>query len=358
MSRLHTLALAAALCLGAAGALAQSDATASSAATHIKSQYEHGLGGLKRVAIPTFFVQFVRDQGIERDGGSLGMFQKQSATYFTQTRNVDPALLQKIADQLYDNLVGDLKTAGIEVVPIAEMDANSDFQEIRKVARQSPFADSMEMGSGRNKHMAVNVMVSAKGLPIVTRNVADQKWLPGNLGEGMSGMTLILGAAKAAQAWSAPLLNVRLTVSMVEQKGKGWGSSSSRPDFLLNRWVTLKTSTWEFSSDPYARFVEEGTAMNLTNARLSLSPDPNLLKLTQPVPIVGLELSGAKGEGVSSRGSGLLGALGRAAGGSDAGGADAYIDVEPANFSQKVTEGGSQVLKLFVEALVSRKAPS
>ena len=60
-----------------------------SVADYVKAQESGGLGANKRVAISSFFIQFVRDQGIERSAGSFGMFQAQSATYFTQTRGVD-----------------------------------------------------------------------------------------------------------------------------------------------------------------------------------------------------------------------------------------------------------------------------
>jgi hypothetical protein len=72
-------------------ALAQTPASDQplSVADYVKAQESGGLGPNKRVAISSFFIQFVRDQGIERSAGSFGMFQAQSATYFTQTRGVD-----------------------------------------------------------------------------------------------------------------------------------------------------------------------------------------------------------------------------------------------------------------------------
>ncbi len=313
--------------------------------------------GLKRVAIGTFFVQFVRDQGIERSAGSFGMFQGQSATYFTQVRGAEPAVLQSVADALYDGMVADLKAAGIEVVPIAEMDANPDYQEIRKAGKPSPAMAQFETGTGNTKHMSVNVLVSAKGLPIVTRHVIDKKWLTGRAfpGEAMQGMTLVLGAGKAAQALKAPMLNVRLTVALAEQKGKGWGSVATRPDFVLNRWVRIGEARWEFDTDPYPRFVEEGTAVTMTNTTMDIAPSPFVMQLKQAVPIVGLEIRGVKGEGVSSRGSGLLGALGRAAGGTEAAPADAYLDIEPANFAARLVEDGRPVIRVFVDAIAGAK---
>jgi hypothetical protein len=319
-----------------------------SVTNYIRAEESGGLGANKRLAISSFFIQFVRDQGIERSAGSFGMFQAQSATYFTQTRGVDVVLLQTVADRLYDGFVADLKAGGIEVVPQSELEANANFQEIRKAATPSPLVDRIETGAGKNKHMAVNMLVSAKGLPIVLNGLLDKKWLPSDGGQSLRGMTLVLGSATAAKALQAPLLAVRLTVSMIEQKGKGWGSSAQYGNMIL------KSASWEFDTDPLPRFVEGGTAIFVNGVNLSGLPSSrNLFTLTKPVPVLGLELSGVKGGGTNARGSGLLGALGRAVQGAETSDADAYIDIQPENFTAQITKGGQQVLGLFVKAMTT-----
>lgn len=312
-------------------------------------------GGAKRVAISTFFVQFVRDLGIERDAGTFGMFQGQSRTFFTSVRGVEPAVLQQVADGLYDSFVKDLEAGGVQVLPQATLDANPDYQALRQAGKASPVTSSLETGTGRNQHMAVNVFVSAKGLPFIARNVLDKKWLTGEAfpGEGYAGMVMVLGPSKIAQALQSGLLNVRLTVALVEQKGKGWGGTSVRPDFVLNRWVKTAEASWQFETDPYARWVEEGTQLMLSNPNGEFNPNPFVLALKQPVPIAGLEMSGAKGAGGNARGSGLLGALGRAVSSADAAPADLYIDVNAANFAERLLAEGRPLMKLFAEALAA-----
>jgi hypothetical protein len=158
---------------------------------------------------------------------------------------------------------------------------------------------------------------------------------------------VVLGSATAAKALQAPLINVRMTVSMVEQKGKGWGSSAQFGNMIH------KTASWSFEGDPMPRFVDGGTAMMVHGVNLSgLPSSKNVITLAKSVPITGLQLTSEKGEGTSARGSGLLGAIGRAAGGTDQG-ADAYIDVDPANFSTCVVEGGTRVVNLFARALTT-----
>lgn len=350
MSAVRWLAFAAMLGAGCSQAWAQAAGGGSplSVADYIKAEQSGGLGTNKRVAIASFVLQLVRDQGIERDAGSFGMFQGKSATYFTQTRGADPALLQSLADKLYDDFVVALKAAGVDVVPQAELDANPEFQAIRKASPKSPVTESLETGTRNDKHMAVNVLVAAKGLPLMTYGVDDKKWLPPQASAVGSLQTMVLGSATAAKAMQAPLINVRMTLSMVVQKGKGWGSSAQFGNMIH------KTASWTFEGDPLPRFVEGGTAVMVHGVNLSGLPSSrNLITLVKPVPITGLQLSSEKGEGgASARGSGLLGAIGRAAGGTDQA-ADAYIDIDPANFSASVGEGGAKVTELFARALTS-----
>jgi hypothetical protein len=359
IGRRSIVAVVAAMALGfALPARSQTpDGTPLQLSEHIRVAMGSAPAGLKRVAISTFFVQFVRDLGIERDAGSFGMFQGQSATYFTQVRGADPLALQKVADALYDALVEDLKAAGLEVVAQADLDANADYQALRAAGKATPLTESLEHGARRDKHMAVNTFVSAKGLPFIARNVLDNKWLPGQAfpGEGYAGMTMVLGPGKVAQALKAGMLNLRLTVALVEQKGKGWGGVSARPDFVLNRWVKTAEANWQFETDPYARWVADGTQFMLSNGDGGLNPNPYVVALKQAVPIVGLEIKGTKGEGGNARGSGLLGAIGRAATGGAATGADLYIDVNADNLAERLIADGRPVMKLFAAALSSPK---
>jgi hypothetical protein len=351
MNTIRALAVAALIGSCASPASAQAPAAADAAlavADYVKTKQAGGMGQHKRVAIGSFVLQFVRDQGIERDAGSFGMFQGKSATYFVQVRGADPAFMQSVADKLYDNFVASLKAAGVEVVPQAELDANPQYQEIRKASPPSPMTESLERGSGKDKHMAVNVLVTAKGLPLMLYGVDDRKWLPPSMSAVGSLQTMVLGGAQAAQALQAPLINVRMTVAMVEPKGKGSFSSTHFGN------VITKTASWEFDADMSPRFVEAGSVVMVHGVVLNGLPSShNVITLVKPVPITGLDLSRERGEGgASARGSGLLGAIGRAAGGTDKA-ADAYVDIDPANFSSNVVVGGTKVLDLFAKALTT-----
>lgn len=290
----------------------------------IKGDDDLKLKVVKRVAIPNFFVQFVRDEGIEIKASR----HKDMLTYFTQTREVSDAVLQKVADQLYDDFVGELKTAGIEVMPIDEMDTNPDFQAIRKEGRKSPFIEEANgRGLGKEQLMGVSILTSAKGLPINIMNTFDKKWLSPGVSDSFKGATLGRASYNLAKAWKVPVLNVRMTVSMITQKG------------------TSYTTSWKFKTDLYPRFVEGGTLITV------FDDSDKRFVLTRPVVIKDLEITGTEGGGAGARGSGLFGALGRAVGGSKDMKADCYIDVNPDNFTARVNGRGKEVARLFIEAM-------
>lgn len=337
-----------ALAIGPAFAQSAGTAAAPTVAEFIKAEQPGVLGGRKKVAIATFTLQLVRDQGIERSAGTFGMFQGQSASYFTQTR-IDQATLQAVADRLYDTFVAELKAGGVDVVPQAELDADPNYQELRKIAVASPFSDTLNTGKGKDQVMGVNLLTAAKGLPIITQGLQDKKWFPTQTEGYGSLMKVVLGGATTAKTLQAPLLHVKLALSMVELKGRGWGGSSQFGN------LTVKSASWNFDADPLPRFVEGGTAVLVSGADLSGQPQPRgLLTLAKAIPVTGLELTASAGEGGNARGSGLLGALARAASGTNTTAADAYLDVEPANFSARVADGAGQVLRLFVQAMTTR----
>jgi hypothetical protein len=304
-------------------------------ADFVKTSGKGKLAGVTRVAIPNFFVQFVRDQTIERKG-RLG-----SDSYTTQVRGIETATLQQIADALYDGFVAELQAAGVEVVPAETLEANADFSELRKVARVSPYTEESSMGGskGDNNHQGVSVLVSAKNLPINIRNTIDDYWLKPNASDGFK-VSLVTTPMKVSQALNVPLLDVRLTVAMATLKGRVSNSGSSYS-------VTPQTTSFSFDADLYPRFVDGGSLV-----ALSSSEGGTIYSLTQPVIIKDLSFALEKGKGTGSRGAGLLGAISRAAGGSAEMDADAYIDLQAEDFSNKMTARGKEVAHLFVEAMI------
>jgi hypothetical protein len=291
------------------------------------------LKGVKKVAIPNFYLQFVRDEGIETKARE-GMYARGSMSYFTQTR-VSDEILQKVTDQLYDSFVAELKASGIEVMAVEEMEKHKAFKALRESARKSPFIEESNTGDGSKYLLGVSVLTSARGLPINILNTHDERWLRTGISDGFK-RALAVSPEELAEDWKIPLINVRLTMSMITQKG----SSSSYS------YGGMNTSNYKFKTDIYPRFVEEGTMVSVLT-----DDDDNKVVLTQPAVIKGLQIAGSDGNGAGARGSGIFGVLGRAIGGSADKPADTYIDVDEANFASTVTVRGRELAHLFIEAL-------
>jgi hypothetical protein len=273
------------------------------------------------------------------------MFGGQSATYTVQTRGADPAVLQGLADALHDAFVEDLKAAGYEVVPPAELLARPEFQELRGAGKPSPLVEEVGTGRGRGQTMSVQVLAAAHGLPVLRGAVPDERWLPPTLDDGMKARAYTLGGAKASFGLKAALLNVRLTLSMTEPKGKGSGGVSTFGN------LRIASASWQFEADPNPRFVEGGSQLQLSLGNNEYSADRAGFVLAKAVPIEGLALTASAGEGGNARGSGLLGALSRAVSGTADQAADAYLDVDPAEFSPRAAAEGRRVLRGFVAAI-------
>jgi hypothetical protein len=308
----------------------------------VKVKGKGKLTGVKRVAIPNFYVQFVRDQTIERKG-RLG-----ADSYTTQTRGIENDTLQKIANDLYDGLVAELLATGIEVVAPEALEAADGFSDVRKAARVSPYTEESSTGGGKRdeKHQGVSILMSAKNLPINVRNTIDEYWLTPNAGDGYK-VSLVTAPMKVSKALDVPLLDVRLTVAMAAIKGTVSNSGGTFGSYASGIGYDASSTTFKFEADVFPRFVEGGSMVALVTPK-----GGTFFTLKTPVVIKGLALSLEKGAGSGSRGAGLLGAIGRSVGGQSKMDADAYIDVQADDLSSKLTARGREITHLLVEAMI------
>lgn len=310
-------------------------------ADFVKVSGKGRLTGVSRVAIPNFYVQFVRDQTIERKG-RLG-----ADSYTIQIRGVENETLQGLADNLYDGLVAELKAAGIEVVAPEMLEATNGFSDIRKAARVSPYTEESSSGGGKRdeKHQGVSMLVSAKNLPVNIRNTIDDYWLTPNAGDGFK-VSLVTAPMKVAQALDVPLLDVRLTVAMAALKGAVTNSGSTFGSSASGLGYNGATTSFKFEADLFPRFVNGGSMVALITPKGGTT-----FTLKKPVVIKDLAYALEKGNGTGSRGAGVLGALSRVAGGQSKMEADAYIDLQAADVSSKATARGREIAHLLVEAM-------
>jgi hypothetical protein len=339
----------------------------------LKGQVPDDLPALKRVAITTFFVQYVTDFGIETK-------RKRGGSFYSKWKEPSPEALQATTDALYTQLVADLKAAGVEVVAGDQVDAQEAMAELRAVGRPSPARVD------DNTLRKTSTLVTARKLPLVLATLPDAKlpsyatrplegtdppgnlmgwdkqasdWLLGSNLELRSLSTIYFGQAKIAQNLNATALNVRLAVALVDMGVTTCGN--------VHGWVAGLAGCESYADvtgliKPNPRFVEAGTVFSFSQA----GGNPghrHVVALQKPVPIAGLKVTSDPERksldhslfGVrSSRGSGLLGALMGGAG-VNKDEADFWISVDAAGLEPALTAAGSTVFKELAQMLVNAK---
>jgi hypothetical protein len=349
------------LAILAAPALAATDVTSPQGL--LKGQLPDNTAALKRVAITTFFVQYVTDFGIEtkRKGGG---------TFFSKWKGPPPEVLQAATDALYVQLVADLKAAGMEVVANDELAAQAAMADLRKAARPSPATVN---DSSIKK---VSTLVAAQNLPLVLASLPDvrlssyatrplegtdgpgnlvgwdkqsSQWLLGSNMELMSLGSIHIGQAKIAQGANAIALNVRLTIPLVDM-GITTAGNAGGGFFGAGKTTGL--------IKPNARFVEAGTVFSFAHGGQQA-----VLGLQTPVPITGLKVTTnidkvSLDETIfgkqSARGSGLLGLLNRSAGGASED-ADFWVSFDAAELQPALVSAGSTIFKELAQVMAGAK---
>lgn len=333
----------------------------------LKGQVPDDLAALKRVAITTFVVQYVTDIGISSK-------RNESDVFFSKWKEPAPEVLQATADALYAQLVADLKAAGVDVVPAAEVAAHEAMADLRKVAQPNPavFASSTLMKASK--------LFSAQGLPLVVATVQDAKlssyatkpldntdpprnlvgfdrqakeWLGGGGSEVFSLATIFLGQAKVATSLNATALNVRLTVPLVDLGVTTCGNTPGSCSGWSNVTGLVK---------PNARIVEGGTVFSFMQSTGNPGHQ-HVVALQQPVPITGLNVStdvpkyevtsGLFGSGKrTARGGGLLGALAGGAGMNDEK-ADFWVSFDAAQLQPALLGASGAIFKELGQILAN-----
>ena len=186
------------------------------------------LKGAKKIAIPLFTVETATKTGlgirVESSGGSVA----QNVTYLLD--GVPQKEMQATVDALYDELVADLKAAGIEVVPPEQLMATAAYKKS---------VSTLTSPSSQTGHGAEVLVYSARGMTpglsnsrfIFTRttSVGSSNAIDGLLAAAktVSQLSSQIGDATVAAAigeeLGVPVLMVQIPIEFVEQKGKGSG---------------------------------------------------------------------------------------------------------------------------------------
>ncbi|MBL8340822.1 MAG: hypothetical protein JNL30_05070 [Rubrivivax sp.] len=359
------LCLAAALTIGVANAATE----VTGPQGLLKGQVPDNLAGLKRVAITTFIVQYVTDVGISSK-------RNESDIFFSKWKEPAPEVMQAAADALYEQLVADLKAAGVDVVDAGEVAAHEAIVEMRKSGQPNPAVFSSTPLKKASK------LFAAKGLPLVVATVQDAKlgsyatkplegtdpprnlvgwdrqareWLGGGGSEVFSLASIFLGQAKVATSLNATALNVRMTVPLVDLGVTTCGNTPGSCSGWSNVTGLIK---------PNPRIVEAGTVFSFMQS----TGNPghlHVVALQQPVPITGLkvttdvekfEVSASifGGGKRTARGGGLLGALAGGAGVNDEK-ADFWVSFDAAELQPALVSAGGPIFKELAQILSNPK---
>ena len=159
---------------------------AAQAVTFLKGSKLTALGGVRRVAISQFRVEFaIENSGKASSSSTAGWTSSRSDITLI---GVSDEMRQAITDQLYDRFVTGLAEAGVEVVPYETLSADQNYQSMEHIFRRTQEPVGMQAGK--------SVFVGAHGTPYYLTN--DDKHI--GLGTASGGMFHLSSSVKTTEA--------------------------------------------------------------------------------------------------------------------------------------------------------------
>ena len=226
---------------------------AQQAATFLKGSKLEALGGAKRVAISQFRVEFmVENSGKASSSSSAGWTS--SSTEITLV-GVNAEMRQAITDQLYDRLVQELTSAGVEVLPYETLSADENYKSMERIFKRTQEPVGMQAGK--------SVFVGPHGMPYYMTN--DDKHI--GLGAALGGFSTVQPQniePRIAESLQATVLRATMSVKFADVKKSGgmfrMGSSVDTKEALA--WVPEQTQFLFVTPDNgKARITLEKTIM-------------------------------------------------------------------------------------------------
>jgi hypothetical protein len=193
-------------------------APATQAASYVDSEKLEALAGVKKVAIPSFQVEFT----IQNVASAWSSSTDGISSSKTKVRLAGPdrAVLQRLTDRLYDQLVADLEAAGLEVLPFDAVRENESFQKFK--ARHKPSPEMMSTQDGKSIFFAPHEM------PIYFRSNDARLNALAALGKGGFTVHPQNYEPKIADQLGAAVLRARMVIDIAKSKtGGGYFASGS-----------------------------------------------------------------------------------------------------------------------------------
>lgn len=184
-------------------------APAQNASAFLKAGKLNGLAGIKRVAITNFRVEFAMSNTGKSSSSFNGVTMTRSDITLTGVSDDDR---KDIADQLYAHFVKDLTESGFEVVPYDEVKANTSYQSLGPVLKDTQ--DPVGTQGGKS------IFIGPRGMPIYMSN--DDKHL--SLGTALGGFSTTQPQniePRIAESLNAAVLRVTMAVDFAEFKTRG-----------------------------------------------------------------------------------------------------------------------------------------
>jgi hypothetical protein len=168
------------------------------------------LAGTKRIAITNFRVEFaVENSASAQSSSSAGWTASKSQIRLT---GISDENRQAITDQLYDNLVQQLTSAGFEVLPMATVQADAEYQSLQPVLKTSTEPVGTQIGK--------SVFVGPRGMATYRSN-EDRHLGVGSLLGGISTTQPQNIEPRIAKSLDATVLRATVAVHFVNQSAKG-----------------------------------------------------------------------------------------------------------------------------------------
>jgi hypothetical protein len=179
------------------------------AQTFLEIDNAKALAGLRRVAIPCFRVEFATENSAKaQSSGTMGATAVKADIKLT---GVTDETRQAITNRLYDQLVGALTAAGLEVVPYDTLKDDPQYKSLGNRLLATPHPVGTQLGK--------SVFVGPMGAPTYTSNDDKHLGLGAQLG-GFGPQTQNI-EPQIARSLDAAVLRVTMAVQFAEQKKSG-----------------------------------------------------------------------------------------------------------------------------------------
>ena len=177
------------------------------------------LKGVKRVAIPQFFIEFATADQVSAQTSGFAAAGRASVTGYYRLVGVDQPEFQAIADQLYAGLVQALQAQGFEVLTREQLGASPTWSRLNGAGIATPMrSDSRVIVAPPGMALyGVNRMMANAGATGLLASVQA-------LGEGVSGVSEAIEAtAIQKELDGAALLDVSMKLHFAQLKNENRG---------------------------------------------------------------------------------------------------------------------------------------